>query len=127
MDFYIPSDSGELAAFSAAVIAALLGLLGLIAPRTSLKLGGLATRPERADGLATARSSGGFQAGLALAAILLAQDWLYLGLGGAFLLAAFGRLLSLLSDRSFTFVGLAFLILQLCLGGVPLLHVFGLI
>ncbi|WP_377294258.1 DUF4345 domain-containing protein [Rhizobium sp. SG2393] len=127
MDFYVPTSSGELAAFISAIIAAVLGLLGLIAPRTSLKLGGLATNPARADGLATARSSGGFQAGLAISAILLAQDWLYLGLGGAFLLAAFGRLLSLMSDRSFSLLGLTFLILQLCLGAAPLLHVFGLI
>ncbi|SIQ90869.1 hypothetical protein SAMN05880582_104258 [Rhizobium sp. RU20A] len=127
MDFYIPSDPGELVAFTAAAIAAVLGLLGLIAPRTALRLGGLDVRPDRRDGLATARSSGGFQAGLALSAILLAQDWLYLGLGGAFLLAAFGRLLSLMSDRSTSLIGIGFLVLQLCLGAAPLLHVFGLV
>ncbi len=42
---------------------------------------------------------GGFYLGFGLAAILLAQPMVYLALGASFAVAAFGRILSMMSDR----------------------------
>ena len=53
--------------------------------------------------IAEARSTmGGFYLGLGLAALLLAQPMIYLALGAAFALAAFARILSMLSDSGNT-------------------------
>ncbi|MCF3639380.1 DUF4345 domain-containing protein [Rhizobium sp. TRM95111] len=124
-EFYWPTETGELSAFAAAAATAVFGLIGLFAPRTSLRLNGLDLREGRADGLAGARSTGGFYAGLAIAALLLAQDWIYLALGAGFSLACFGRILSLMSDGSFSARSVVFLVVQLVLAVMPLLHVFG--
>lgn len=127
MEFYIPTDTGELLAFCGAIAALLLGLVGLFAPRTSLRLNGLQLRDGSAEGYAAARSLGGFHAGLALCAVMVAQDWTYLAVGSAFALAAFGRILSMMSDASFSARSLVLLAVQLVLSGLPLAHVFGLV
>ena len=124
MDFYMPTETGELLAFSAAVVTGLLGLFALFAPATALGLCGLEMRDGRREGLAFARSAGGFHAGLALVALLVAQDWIYMAIGGGLALAAFGRILSLMSDKSLTMKNLAALLVQaalaLCLLGYAL-------
>ncbi len=125
MEFYIPTETGEFLAFSGAVAALLLGLVGLFAPRLSLKFNGLQLREGSAEGCAAARSLGGFHAGLALCAIMVAQDWTYLAVGSAFSLAAFGRILSMMSDASFGWKGLVLLLVQMLLATLPLAHVFG--
>ena len=127
MEFYIPTETGEFLAFCAAAVAFVLGLIGLFAPRTALRFSGLDVREGRAEGLAAARSIGGFHAGLALAALMLAQNWTYLAIGGAFALAAFGRLLSMMSDGSFSLKSLILLLLQAALSALPLAFVFGLV
>ena len=125
MEFYIPTDTGELLAFCAALAACLLGLVGLFAPRLSLRLNGLQLRDGSNEGYAAARSLGGFHAGLALCAVMVAQDWAYLAVGSAFALAAFGRVLSMMSDASFSLRNLALLAVQLVLCALPLAYVFG--
>jgi hypothetical protein len=125
MEFYVPTETGELLAFCGALAAGLLGLIGLFAPRLSLKASGLQLRDNSADGYAAARSLGGFHAGLALAAVMVAQDWAYLSLGSAFALAAFGRILSIMSDASYSLKNLALLATQLALAALPLAYVFG--
>ena len=127
MEFYVPTETGEFLAFCAAIATVLFGLFGLFAPGTALKLAGLQVREGSREGYAFARSAGGFYAGLALVALLMAQSWIYMGIGGGFVLAAFSRILSLMSDGSFTAKNVAVLVLQLVLGGVPLAYVFGLI
>jgi len=125
MEFYIPTETGELAAFCAAAVTGLLGLFALFAPRTVLKLAGLQTRDGSREGLAFVRSAGGFYAGLAIVALMMAQDWIYMAIGGGFALAAFGRILSLMSDGAFTVKNLVVLFAQVVLGGLPLAYVFG--
>lgn len=125
MEFYIPTDTGELLAFCAALAACLLGLVGLFAPRFSLKVNGLQLRDSSNEGYAAARSLGGFHAGLALCAVMVAQDWAYLAVGSAFALASFGRILSMTSDASFTLRSLGLLVMQLALSLLPLAYVFG--
>ena len=70
MEFYVPTDTGEFLAFCGALAALLLGLVGLFAPRLSLRFSGLQLREGSTEGCAAARSLGGFHAGLALAAAL---------------------------------------------------------
>jgi hypothetical protein len=90
-----------------------------------LKIAGLQGRDGGREGYAFARSAGGFYAGLAVVALLMAQSWIYMAIGGGFALAAFGRILSLMSDGSFTLKNLAVLALQVVLAGLSLGYVFG--
>ena len=125
MEFYIPTETGEFLAFCAAVATALLGLFALFAPGTALKIAGLQVRDGGREGYAFARSAGGFYAGLAVVALLMAQSWIYMAIGVGFALAAFGRILSLMSDGSFTLKNLAVLAVQVVLAGLSLGYVFG--
>ena len=68
MEFYIPTETGEFLAFSAAVVTALIGLFALFAPGIALKLAGLTPRDGSREGFAFARSAGGFYAGIAIVA-----------------------------------------------------------
>lgn len=125
MEFYIPTETGEFLAFSAAVATALLGLFGLFAPGMALKLAGLQPRETNREGFAFVRSAGGFYAGLAIVALLMAQSWIYMAIGGGFALAAFGRILSLMSDGSFSAKNLLVLVVQAVLAALPLGYAFG--
>jgi hypothetical protein len=125
MEFYIPTETGEFLAFCAAVVTGLFGLFALFAPGTALKLAGLEIKDGSREGFAFARSAGGFYAGLAIVALMMAQSWIYMAIGGGFALAAFGRILSLMSDGSFSLKNLLVLVIQLVLAGLPLGYAFG--
>ncbi|OLP59527.1 DUF4345 domain-containing protein [Xaviernesmea oryzae] len=126
MDVYIPHETGEFVAFCAALLTMVLSLPFLFAPAASLRLLGLMPREGRRGVYAEARSTlGGFPLGLGLAAVLLAQPMVYLALGAAYALAAFGRLLAILSDDAGTLANWALLILQIALAVAPLAYVFG--
>jgi hypothetical protein len=125
MEFYIPTETGEFLAFCAAIATGLLGLFGLFAPGTALKLAGLQPKEASREGLAFVRSAGGFYAGLAIVALLMAQSWIYMAIGGGFALAAFGRILSLMSDGSFSAKNLLVLFVQAVLAALPLGYAFG--
>lgn len=125
-DFYLPTETGERLAFFAAVLIGLLGLFAFFAPRTALGLCGLQMREGAREGLAFVRSAGGFHAGLAIMALLVAQEWIYLAMGGGLALAAFGRVLSLMSDRSATIKNLVVLLVQAGLAFCLLAYPFGL-
>lgn len=126
MEFYIPTETGEFLAFCAAVATAAIGLVFLFAPGLAFRALGLDLREGRRGGYAEARSvMGGFPLGLGLAAVLLAQPMVYLALGAAFALAAFGRILSMLSDGGNTLVNWLFLSVQIALAALPLAYVFG--
>ncbi len=126
MEFYIPTDTGEFLAFCAAVVTSLLGLVFLFAPGMAFRALGIGIREGRRGGYAEARSTmGGFHLGLGIAALLLAQPMVYLALGAAFALAAFGRILSMLSDGGSTVVNWLYLIVQIVLSALPLAYVFG--
>ena len=125
MEFYIPTETGEFLAFCAAIATALFGLFALFAPGIALKLAGLQPREASREGFAFVRSAGGFYAGLAIVALLMAQSWIYMAIGGGFVLAAFGRILSLMSDGSFTAKNLLVLVIQAVLAALPLGYAFG--
>lgn len=126
MEFYIPTDTGEFLAFCAAVVTSLIGLVFLFAPGIAFRALGIGIREGRRGGYAEARSTmGGFHLGLGIAALLLAQPMVYLALGAAFALAAFGRILSMLSDGGSTVVNWLYLIVQIVLSALPLAYAFG--
>lgn len=126
MEFYIPTETGEFLAFCAAVVTSLLGLVFLFAPAIAFRALGIDLREGRRGGYAEARSTmGGFHLGLGIAALLLAQPMVYLALGAAFALAAFGRILSMLSDGGNTVVNWLYLAVQIALSALPLAYVFG--
>lgn len=125
MEFYIPTETGEFLAFCAAIATALFGLFALFAPGIALKLAGLQPREASREGFAFVRSAGGFYAGVAVAALLMAQYLIYMAIGGGFAIAAFGRILSLMSDGSFTMKNLLVLAIQAVLAALPLGYAFG--
>ncbi|TCM55055.1 hypothetical protein C8J36_104248 [Rhizobium sp. PP-F2F-G48] len=126
MDLYIPTETGEFLAFLSAVATCVMGLFFLFAPGLSFRAMGLALKDGRRGGYAEARSTlGGFPLGLGLAAIVLAQPMVYLALGSAFALAAFGRILSMLSDQGNTVVNWLLVLVQMVLAILPLAYVFG--
>ncbi|MBN9056075.1 DUF4345 domain-containing protein [Shinella sp. NM-101] len=127
MEFYIPTETGELLAFLAAIVTGLFGLFALFAPGTALKFAGLQPKEGSREAYAFARSAGGFHAGLAIVALMMAQSWIYMAIGGGFALAAFGRILSLMSDRSFSLKNLLALLVQAVLAALPLGYAFGFI
>lgn len=125
MDFYFPTELGEQLAFGAAAFTALAGFIIMFAPGYAMRLYGMQVREGRRDGYAELRSMGGFYLGFGLAAIMLAQDFTYLALGGAFAMAAFARIISLLSDRGSTVMNYVLLVVQVVLAALPLGYVFG--
>lgn len=128
MEFYLPTETGELLAFSAAAFTAAFGLFMMFAPGLTFRFLGLGFMEHRPGAIAEARSMlGGFYAGIGLSAILLAQDWIYMALGAGFALSAFGRILSLMSDRGRNPMNYPLLVVQIVLAALPLGYVFGFI
>lgn len=95
----VPANIGDWLALASALVTAILGLYMMAVPRRALGLKHMDAEfiGLPASGIARARA-GGFHLGLGLAAILLWQPLLFLGLGAAWLFAAIGRLLSVLID-----------------------------
>lgn len=125
MEFYFPETFGEQLAFCSAAFTALAGLVILFAPGYAMQLFGFQPRGERRDGFAEQRSLGGFYLGFGLAAIMLAQDFIYMALGAAFAMAAFARIVSLLSDKGSTILNYLLLVVQAVLAALPLAYSLG--
>lgn len=127
MEFYFPTEFGEQLAFGAAAVAALIGALVMFAPGLTLKFFALQPREFRPEGYGAARSAGGLIVGFSATALMLAQPTLYLAFGAAMALAAFGRILSIMSDRGNTLRNFLLLVVEILLAALPLLYVFGLV
>lgn len=121
IQLYWPGSLGEWLAFMSAGVTVLAGLALLVLPRLSLHLFG--SRADNAAGLA--RTAGGFLAGLGLTCLAMAQPFLYLGLGAAWVLAAAGRILSALFDAARAPRDWLALVVSLALGAMPLAFVLG--
>ena len=67
----------------------------------------------------------GFYLGVGLCCILLAQPLLYLALGASWLLTAFGRIVSMMSDRGNTLYNWVSLAIEAVLAALPLGYAFG--
>lgn len=119
-----PSAPGAQAAFVAAAIAIVLGLILLIFPGSIGRFLGLQSRATRPGAIGELRAAGGFLMGLALATLMFDQPVLYTALGIALAVAAFGRILSLMSDHPAKFLNFLLLLAQIVLAGASLYYFF---
>lgn len=122
-----PATQGEWGAWVSALVAVIFGLVLLFAPHTALRALRLQTREGRPHAVAEARSTmAGFYLGLGICCLLLGnQPFLYNALGFSWLFAAFGRVISMLSDAGNKPYNWAALLVQLLLAALPLGFVFG--
>ncbi len=128
MEFYFPTEFGEQLAFSAAAVSAVIGLVIMFAPGVTFRLFGIQFQAERRDGLVLLRSSlAGLYLGFGATAMLLGQFLVYMAFGFSFALAAFGAVLSILSDGGATMRNCLLLVVHSALAALPLIYVFGLV
>lgn len=121
-----PMTNGEWMAWASAAVTVLFGLVLLFLPGLSLRLLRLRTTDNHPEALSEARSTmAGFYLGVGLCCILLAQPLLYLALGFSWLFTAFGRVVSMLSDRGNTAFNWVSVVIELLLATLPLLFAFG--
>lgn len=123
IEFYFPSSGGEWLAFASAAITALFGLVLFVAPRPAFRLIGLVPQADRPEAIAEGRARmAGLSLGVGLCALLFAQPLLYLALGAGWAFTAFGRLVSMLVDRSGTVFNWISLGLEIALAAGPILY-----
>ncbi len=121
-----PTSNGEWLAWASAAVTLLFGLLALFAPVTVLRILRLQTRADHPEAVAQSRGTiSGFHLGVGLACILLAQPLVYIALGLAWAFTAFGRLISMLSDKGNTLYNWMFFVAELVLALLPLAYAFG--
>ncbi|MDZ5699405.1 DUF4345 domain-containing protein [Chelativorans sp. M5D2P16] len=121
-----PYSQGEWLAWGAAAFTIFLGLVAMFAPRLALRALRLAAMEGRPDALAASRAQlGGFYIGVGASAILFAQPLIYLTLGLSWALAAFGCIVSMMSDRGNTLRNWGGLALMLALAALPLAFALG--
>lgn len=123
-----PSEPWPQAAFLAVVILVIAGLAMLIFPGTSGRLLGLESRGTRPGGIGEVRAAGGFLGGFAAAALMFFdQPVLVTALGVAVGVAAFARIISLMSDMSASLLNFLLLIVQAIFAVVMLTFFFDVI
>jgi hypothetical protein len=128
LSFPWPASQGEWLAWASAAFTTVLGLLFLFAPRTGLRLIGLQTASAHPEALAGSRATiAGFYLGLGLSCILLAQPLLYMALGFGWAFTAFGRLVSMLSDKGAALRNVCAFVVEIALTVLPLAFAFGFI
>lgn len=128
IEFYWPGSSGEWLAWSSAAATGLIGFFVMFMPRLALRLFGLQAKNERSEVLVMPRSViGGFYVGFAMAALSMAQPFIYLTLGASWALAFFGCTISMLSDGARALYSWIFLLLSAVLATLPLAFVLGFI
>ena len=123
-----PMSQGEWLAWTAAAVTTVFGLLMLFAPATTLRVLRLQTVPGHPEAVAEARGTmSGFYLGTGLACLLLAQPLLYLSLGLCWALTAFGRVVSMLSDKGNTVYNWVWLAAEIVLAVLALAYAGGII
>lgn len=124
-----PLSQGEWLAWSSAAITVLFGVLLLFAPRISLRIMRLQPTERHPEAVSEARATmSGFYLGVGLCCLLLGnQPFLYMALGFSWLLTAFGRLVSMLSDQGNTLYNWTALAIELVLAALALVFVFGIV
>ena len=129
LGFTLPQTNADLMTYVAGAFTALFGLFALFAPVTMLRALRLTTHSAHPEAVSEMRSTvGGFYLGMGLMVLMFFEQWaMPMMLGVAWLFAAFGRLVSILSDKGSTFYNLVFLLLDLVLAGLPLAVAFNLV
>lgn len=126
MAFYLPSSQGEWLAWTVGVITLLFGLILMFAPGISLKILRLNAPDLRANALSSVRATiAGPYIGLGVACLLFAQPFLWMALGCVWGFVLFGRLISMMSDKTNSFYNWIAVVVELMLAAGPLLFAFG--
>ena len=126
IEFYWPETQGEWLAWSSALVTILFGLMLLFAPRLSLGILRLRTAPDHPEAVSEARATmAGFYLGVGICAMLFAQPLIYLALGAGWAFTAFGRIISMMSDRGVTAFNFVSVVIEVLLAAAPLLHGLG--
>lgn len=126
IEFYWPATQGEWLAWTSALVTIAFGLILMFAPRLSLKLLRLQTAPDHPEALSEARGTmAGFYLGVGICAMLFAQPLIYLALGAGWAFTAFGRIISMMSDRGVTLYNLVSVVIEILLAAAPLLYGLG--
>lgn len=126
--FAWPMTNGEWGAWGSGAVTVLFGLLMFFAPRISMRILRLQTTENHPEAVSEARATmAGFYLGVGLCSLLLGQPFIYMTLGFCWLFTAFGRMVSMLSDRGNTIYNWVSLILELVLAALPLGFAFGLL
>jgi uncharacterized membrane protein HdeD (DUF308 family) len=122
-----PVTQGEWLAWVSAAVTVLLGAVLLFAPGLSFRLFRLPPKPERPEAYAAARANmAGFYLGLGLCCLLLGnQPFLYMALGFSWLFTAFGRIVSMMSDRGTGLANWLWLAFDLVLSALALAFALG--
>lgn len=123
-----PFTQGEWLAWTSAAITVVFGLILLFGPGVSFRLLRLRPAENHPEAVAEARARmAGFYLGVGLCCILLAQPLLYMALGFSWLLTAFGRVISMLSDRGNTLFNWISVVVELVLALLPLAFALGMV
>lgn len=117
-----PTQPWPQAAFIATALLILIGLGLLAFPVAGGRILGLTERDGRLGGIGILRAAGGFLSGLALVTLLFDQPVLYAGLGVALAFAAFGRLVSLMSDSGGVIANIGLLLVQIALSAALMFY-----
>lgn len=122
----IPSALGAQLAMLSAVLTIVIGLAVFLFARPIANWWGFASRETRQGAIGELRPAGGFVAGLGVAGFLFDQPVIYVMLACAWMLAAFGRLLSMMSasDRANGFWNFIFFLIQAGLSGAGFYWLF---
>lgn len=128
-EFPWPLSQGEWLAWLSAALTVLFGLILFFAPRLALRVLRLQPREDHPEAVAESRATmSGFYLGLGLCCLLLGnQPFLYMALGLSWGFTAFGRIVSMLSDRGNTVANWLWLVLEVVLAALPLGFAIGLI
>jgi hypothetical protein len=120
-----PTTNGEWMSFGAAAITILLGLTRLFVPDIVLRLQRLQPVPEHPEAFAAVRATmAGFYLGLGVTSVAWQQPFLYMALGFSWAFTAFGRLISILSDRN-TLLNWILILIELVLAAAALANPLG--
>jgi Domain of unknown function (DUF4345) len=121
-----PTSNGEWMAFGSAAVTVLLGLIRLFVPGIVLRVQKLQPVPDHPEAMAAVRATmAGFHLGLGTCSLLLAQPLIYMTLGFSWAFTAFGRLISMLSDRGGTLLNVLWLVVELALAALALGYSLG--
>ena len=127
MPITLPQTLPDILPFLAAAITMILGLAALFAPRLVLRAARLGPTGPSPAGLSQTRTMlGGFVLGAGLATLLFFdQPIMQITLGSAWAFAAFGPLVSILTDDAATAANWGLLVLATALAAFCLMPAFG--